>query len=647
MAASSEALAQCYVDSEGGSDENDGLSETTPVRTQAAIPSDCTEVYFARGSVFYEALATGGGFGGPGGGGGSRTLFTNYGDPNLPLPTFVVTSGSVVSGMMGGGLTIDGLHLSGSRGDGTMENLIQGVCVTLGSDNTFINNDVDECDIGMMIMGENNLIENNVIHDLHMAVDSTDTTVYANIVGGAEGMFINASNNEVAYNFFYNCVDVAAWTGGNCDGGATEVSVPRDGEVTGVRVHHNVSYNNCGFFEVSGFGVFSDSDFYYNVMIDQGWMFLLQVNETTLQNINWTNNTQVHHASTNELITPSINMIYQAEVTPGTVFFTNNLVIFDGVNAYLATVDENITQSNNLIVTEDPGVKNLAGINPEDFDLVEGSAAIDGGKATSYARDFLNRVVPAGAAPDIGAFEYGAEQGEPLPEQPPISPASGGAGTGGAETGGTAAGGDGAGGASTGGEALGGATTGGATTGGVAAGGTSPAGGTGATDPVDTGGTDPAAPTCDPTLMLCGDLCVNIASDPAHCGNCEIACAEGEVCSGGTCQGACAEGQTQCGQACVDVRSDPMNCGFCGKVCADGEECTSGWCTRRSTGSGGSTTDPDPITITVTGGGTNDSDDSEEEPSCACSAVGRRGGDPWPLFGLALVGVALACHRRR
>jgi hypothetical protein len=35
--------------------------------------------------------------------------------------------------------------------------------------------------------------------------------------------------------------------------------------------------------------------FYDNVMIDSGWISLLQINNTKLSNVRWENNTIVHH----------------------------------------------------------------------------------------------------------------------------------------------------------------------------------------------------------------------------------------------------------------------------------------------------------------------------------------------------------------
>ncbi len=397
-----EGLTACYVDEKGGNNANDGLSESTPVQTQDAIPSGCQVVRYKRGSVFNEPVRIGGMGGMPGGG---AKVFTHYGNPSDPLPAFV-TEESVVSAFQGG-IVIDGLHLEGSTTNDATSLGGGGTCVMLGAGSKLLNSDITDCGIGIMIFGENSLVQCNKVHDLsEMVSDSTDTSVYANAVGGAEGIFINGSYNEVAYNQFINCKGLADWQGdGGYDGGATEVAVPQNGEVTGLKIHHNFSYNSCGFFEVSGVGgTFSNSEFYNNVSIDSSWAMLLQVNETTLENIRWENNTFVHHA---DAYMPSIAMIYRAELTPGTVFLYNNLWIFDGAPTWNTTLDPAFEESNNLIVTADPGVANLKGFAPEDFDLVAGSQAIDQGlDLVSHPFDFLNRTAPSGGKMDIGAFEF-------------------------------------------------------------------------------------------------------------------------------------------------------------------------------------------------------------------------------------------------
>ncbi|GAC1351620.1 MAG: hypothetical protein NVSMB1_06380 [Polyangiales bacterium] len=68
--------------------------------------------------------------------------------------------------------------------------------------------------------------------------------------------------------------------------------------------------------------------------------------------------------------------------------------------------------------------------------------------------------------------------------------------------------------------------------------------------------------TCTPAS--CAGSCVNIESDPNHCGGCGTACRVGEICRGHVCS--CPESHT-CGATCIDIESDPANCGSCGRSC--------------------------------------------------------------------------------
>jgi MYXO-CTERM domain-containing protein len=184
------------------------------------------------------------------------------------------------------------------------------------------------------------------------------------------------------------------------------------------------------------------------------------------------------------------------DLGPNQVYLTNNLFVLDGFSStgYVSPLHANLVQSNNLIIKSpgtNAGLVNVAGSEPGDFDLLSGSPAVNQGAATSYTIDFLNRTVPSGSAPDIGAFEYGSSlasgQTTPIPAHLAVTGANcgntgGTPGTGGTSTGGTAT--------NTGGTAT---TTGGTSTssGGQATGGSSnPAGGnaTGGTA-TTTGGT--------------------------------------------------------------------------------------------------------------------------------------------------------------
>lgn len=484
--------ADCFVDSVGGSDTNNGTSETTPVKSIAKLPSGCTAVKFKRGSQFQV-------------GKGVQNLgiasmnsiktLTNYGDASQPLPKFIKEHVDGSGGMLQifmGGVTIDGLYLSGSKSGTAMSQLADGIGVMLGANSTIKNCEITLCDIGMMTSGDNVKVLNNYVHDLSISVDAAPG-VDPNQVGGAEGIFVNSSHVEVAYNRFINCSTAAQWvsntnSGGiRCDGGATEVTVPYAGEVTDVHIHHNFSYNSCGFFEVSSMpssgsgsyvkGKFTNSEFHDNVMIDSGWISLLQINNTKLSNVRWENNTIVHHflSTVTDAAGQSIDMNDFAssyiqviafnstssgvtgggELSQGDVYWTNNLWYFDpkifqklpssGVDATHVSTDQfikNVVIAGDKFFTTDPGFVDITSTtDPRAYDLKQGSAAIDQGVSnanitTDVPTDFADRARPAGAAYDLGAFEYDAAAGGSSSAGGSSAMATGGAGN--ATAGGTA-----------------------------------------------------------------------------------------------------------------------------------------------------------------------------------------------------------------
>ena len=64
-----------------------------------------------------------------------------------------------------------------------------------------------------------------------------------------------------------------------------------------------------------------------------------------------------------------------------------------------------------------------------------------------------------------------------------------------------------------------------------------------------------------------GNLCIDLVTDPAHCGTCENACPPTSSCNDGICT--CPNGESICTDACVDLLTDPANCGTCGIDCGD------------------------------------------------------------------------------
>ena len=85
--------------------------------------------------------------------------------------------------------------------------------------------------------------------------------------------------------------------------------------------------------------------------------------------------------------------------------------------------------------------------------------------------------------------------------------------------------------------------------------------------------------TCQAGLTLCSDACVNLQSDGNNCGVCGTVCQAGQLCSAGTCGTTCTvAGQTACGASCVNLMSDTLNCGACDTACGAGQLCTNGAC---------------------------------------------------------------------
>jgi len=100
---------------------------------------------------------------------------------------------------------------------------------------------------------------------------------------------------------------------------------------------------------------------------------------------------------------------------------------------------------------------------------------------------------------------------------------------------------------------------------------------------------------CPQGQTLCGDRCVNLTTDPDHCGSCENSCFDGAqsknnvpVCSYGSCEWACKQGWGDCNgdptDGCeINLSSDQRNCGACGNACdaLAGQPCVGGQCAVR------------------------------------------------------------------
>jgi hypothetical protein len=91
-----------------------------------------------------------------------------------------------------------------------------------------------------------------------------------------------------------------------------------------------------------------------------------------------------------------------------------------------------------------------------------------------------------------------------------------------------------------------------------------------------TGGTPGGS--CSAGLTMCGATCANTNSNFNHCGGCDKACANGQVCDSGKCSSSCSAGTMLCGSSCATVATDPAHCGNCTTMCRSDQTCTGGAC---------------------------------------------------------------------
>ena len=85
--------------------------------------------------------------------------------------------------------------------------------------------------------------------------------------------------------------------------------------------------------------------------------------------------------------------------------------------------------------------------------------------------------------------------------------------------------------------------------------------------------------TCQSTLTNCNGTCVNMQSDRKNCGTCDSKCDATKMCVSGKCANQCPSGWSVCSDTCVNMQTDRANCGTCGTKCNAGEVCSAGKCT--------------------------------------------------------------------
>ncbi len=407
-----------FIDNQNGSDDNDGTRQKpwqtlTKINKYSFSPSDT--VYFARGSTFKDGFSVS-----ASGKAGKPIVFTAYGNGPTPIftnPRYSQLNGNAIQ-ITGSYIVINGLYFHNCPKSPVCEDVktLGAIFIATGADhNTVKNCEITKTPIGIQVYGQHNLITHNYIHDNNIPIRPH---------WGPMCVVVATSNNEIAYNRFENYCAPSNEYGH--DGGAIEVN-DGDYDKVNLRIHHNYSKDNQGFFEnIQSRCISRDWIIAYNVCDDyQSWLGL-----TNVQNIRVEHNTVLRvrkHEGYNDFFW------FNEHLGDNVVFLRNNIfVIGDGIppiyyhgdgksqhhdhNLYYCLDRRTFEDGQTFSVLGTPLGEQEQIANPmfvdfenRDLRLRAGSPAIDAGLDLGYTEDFNGNPVPYGNTPDIGAYEYRPE----------------------------------------------------------------------------------------------------------------------------------------------------------------------------------------------------------------------------------------------
>ena len=302
--------ADVYFDTVGGDDTKDGTTEATAKKTIKITSGN--SVHIKRGSSYSGNLNL-----------NNATVGTYGCGPRVIINGSVTLTNS----------TIEGLRALPTKGN----------AFTVQSGNTMNDCEADgsastTSTMCMGVMGENNKIFGTYCHDFN--VSESGSTV--NNSGGAEGIFVMASNNEIAYNSVVNCQSVNTTLGGY-EGGCFELLNTKAGAtIHDVSFHHNYCEHSVGLFEsetgdysataggaIQNHGINENVTVAYNVSVDSCWLFLLQVVNTDFKNYVFANNLIIHTPKSAEYWDSggghfSMALAYDSDTSTGTTIKADN-----------------------------------------------------------------------------------------------------------------------------------------------------------------------------------------------------------------------------------------------------------------------------------------------------------------------------------
>jgi hypothetical protein len=426
-----------FVDSTGGADASDGLSEETAWRSLSKlkamefIPGDT--IRFKRGSRFSGALTI------TDSGSPERYIvLTDYGDAQSSPPAFTCAEFDSQAGRFGNCIRLKGsfilvenlyfhdtvAELSGKIGFEIMWELGALYVDRTARHCVIRSNEFVNCGVGIKSYGEGARIQGNFLHDCNRVLKKWNW--------GPIGIWLGADDQEVCHNRIvnYRAVDPRINWGPNgygsgADGGAIEIDDARNGK-SSISIHHNFSRDNQGFVEVTwsdlaknpnytGFQIHHNvsDDFQQFIALWRGAGCRIENNTIIRRKVNandWGVFNITHYDSRN-LVRNNIVVVEQGvmifnlgkegRVRAGTVI-QNNLYF-----AAAGNLNMGLEGPGEGGIIADPKLVNYRkGVESSDFALTAASPAIDRGLPLGYRMDHRGVAIPVNRIPDLGAFEY-------------------------------------------------------------------------------------------------------------------------------------------------------------------------------------------------------------------------------------------------
>ncbi len=438
---SASAVVTYYVDCTSvGNDANSGTSQTLPWRTLAkanqALLNPGDSLLLKRDCVWNETLNLS-----RSGTASSNIIVADYGTGSLPTIKRN-THGTNDVYITGSYITIQNIYVTAtppsviSSSDTVCPNQPTGyiagfVFASGASFNTVKNSKATGLYAGVFLKlgSHNNRILQNDLSGNNLMNPDTPTSVNGNDDAGAFGVNLQGDDNEIAYNAFSN--NIACSYDYGKDGSSVEIYGGQRNNI-----HHNQSINELVFSEL-GNSRSADNVFAYNLMSSTQieTVFLnTRGSGTTFGPVLRTkayNNTVYLTASNSQGIICSNCYDANSTALDAVLSAKNNIIWANWKAVYTSQPFE---ESNNIywktggspliqgftIASTSKKVDPLFVSTGSNFHLQSTSPAVNTGTNLGYVSDLDGNVVPTGAAPDMGVYEYGS-----APPNPPPPPPSG------------------------------------------------------------------------------------------------------------------------------------------------------------------------------------------------------------------------------